>query len=295
MKDLPREMMEFMIVWPFIFAASSVACIWFRRRNRARLRRHIEERYLEHAVNISVEQHQLDPLQAALTNPQRTPPIVSYRVPLAAAVDEKEDVEETGIIDLQVSVEEEKALARQGVDAYFKSKLHALNRALRRLHNPDAKPVRLEVDRNDVFRDSFRAFSRLSGDQLRGPLHVKFRKEDGRDDGGLTRHWFLLISREIVNPEYAMFAPVGSGNSSYQVHPASKHQPHHLEYFRFIGRVLGKAIFDGFLIEAHLASTVYKFLLGLEIASCDMASVDPVYFKNLQASSRPRGCPACRQ
>jgi hypothetical protein len=287
-------------------------------------------------------------------------------------------------------VEEEKALARQGVDAYFKSKLHALNRALRRLHNPDAKPVRLEVDRNDVFRDSFRAFSRLSGDQLRGPLHVKFRKEDGRDDGGLTRHWFLLISREIVNPEYAMFAPVGSGNSSYQVrlqllipplayrpvinffpikrakcsdhhiileylvqhagstfimappwvcrcirrrstsrttctsvvpsyvytvyiytlythiihiypvaraqvHPASKHQPHHLEYFRFIGRVLGKAIFDGFLIEAHLASTVYKFLLGLEIASCDMASVDPVYFKNLQASSRPRGCPACRQ
>ena len=114
-------------------------------------------------------------------------------------------------------MEEEKALARQGVDAYFKSKLQGLNRALRRLHNLEAKAVRLEVDRNDVFRDSFRSFSRLSGEQLRGPLHVKFRKEDGRDDGGLTRHWFLLISREIVNPEYAMFAPVGNGNTSFQV------------------------------------------------------------------------------
>ena len=68
-----------------------------------------------------------------------------------------------------------------------------------------------------------------------------------------------------------------------QVHPASKHQPHHLDYFRFIGRVLGKAVFDGFLVESHLASTIYKYLLGLEIAPCDMASVDPVYFKNLQA------------
>jgi hypothetical protein len=118
-----------------------------------------------------------------------------------------------------VSVEEEKALARQGVDAYFKTKLLGLNRALRKLHRADSKPVRLEVDRNDVFRDSFRAFSRLTGEQLRGPLHVKFRKEDGRDDGGLTRHWFLLISREIVNPEYAMFSPVGNGNTSYQARP----------------------------------------------------------------------------
>ena len=63
------------------------------------------------------------------------------------------------------------------------------------------------------------------------------------------------------------------------MHPASKHQPHHLDYFRFIGRVLGKAVFDGFLVESHLASTIYKYLLGLEIAPCDMASVDPVYFK----------------
>ena len=74
---------------------------------------------------------------------------------------------------------------------------------------------------------------------------------------------------------------VGRGGEP-QVHPASKHQPHHLDYFRFIGRVLGKAVFDGFLVESHLASTIYKYLLGLEIARCDMATVDAVYFKNLQ-------------
>lgn len=105
MKDLPREFLDLMIVWPFIFAASSAACIWFRRRSRARLRRHLEgkliaslsasmyllyelvtERYLEHAVTMSVEQQHLDPLQAALTNPQRAPPIISYRVPHAVRI-----------------------------------------------------------------------------------------------------------------------------------------------------------------------------------------------------------------
>jgi hypothetical protein len=45
----------------------------------------VAERYLEHAVNISVEQQHLDPLQAALTNPQRTPTAVSYRVPHAVS------------------------------------------------------------------------------------------------------------------------------------------------------------------------------------------------------------------
>ena len=43
----------------------------------------VTERYLDHAVSMSVEQQHLDPLQAALTNPQRQPSAVSYRVPLA--------------------------------------------------------------------------------------------------------------------------------------------------------------------------------------------------------------------
>ena len=105
MQEIPRELFSFMLMWPILFAASSAACVWFRRRNRARHRRHLEgskilmrkltsiclltstvaERYLEHAVNISVEQQHLDPLQAALANQQRTPTAISYRVPLAVS------------------------------------------------------------------------------------------------------------------------------------------------------------------------------------------------------------------
>lgn len=97
----------------------------------------------------------------------------------------------------------------------------------------------------------------------------------------LRRAWFMLISREVVNPEYAMFV-CHSQDHTYHINSASKHQPHHLEYFRFIGRVWGKAAFDGFLLESHLTSAVYKYLLGIPITQGDLQHVDGAYHQSLQ-------------
>ena len=72
-----------------------------------------------------------------------------------------------------------------------------LDKQLSKMHTGTEAAIKLEVDRNDIFFDSFRALSKCTGEQLRGPLHVKFKHEDGLDDGGLTRHWFMLISREV--------------------------------------------------------------------------------------------------
>ena len=33
--------------------------------------------------------------------------------------------------------------------------------------------MKLEVDRNDLFYDSFRSFAKFSGEQLQGPLQVE--------------------------------------------------------------------------------------------------------------------------
>ena len=74
----------------------------------------------------------------------------------------------------------------------------------------------------------------------------------------------MLISREVVKPDYAMFVSLAEDHR-YHIHSASKHQPHHLDYFKFMGRVWGKAAYDGFLIESHLTSAVYKYLLGIPI------------------------------
>eukprot|EP00286_Rhodomonas_abbreviata_P002113 CAMPEP_0181347388 /NCGR_PEP_ID=MMETSP1101-20121128/33852_1 /TAXON_ID=46948 /ORGANISM="Rhodomonas abbreviata, Strain Caron Lab Isolate" /LENGTH=497 /DNA_ID=CAMNT_0023459599 /DNA_START=505 /DNA_END=1998 /DNA_ORIENTATION=- len=275
-----EENYGWMISFPFILMASTAGCAWFRRRRINRRLRHVEERHIQQAVSISIQNQRLETMadQGAGIRHHTTSPHI---VPRAAPVDGK--LEGDSMIDLaEISIEDETSLKQKYTEeSYFQMKLTWLECQLRKLHRSDAKVCKMEVDRNDIFHDSFRAFSKLSGEQLRGPLELKFKREDGRDDGGLTRHWFMLISREVVNPEYALFIPMGK-NHAFQVNSASKHQPHHLEYFRFIGRVWGKALFDGFLIESHLASTIYKYLLDRKIGPNDMMTVDNVYFTSLQ-------------
>ena len=49
---------------------------------------------------------------------------------------------------------------------------------------------------------------------------------------------------------------------------------HHLEYFRFAGRLLGKAFFDSQLVGCHLALPIYKHLLAMPITFHDLEVVD---------------------
>ncbi len=46
-----------------------------------------------------------------------------------------------------------------------------------------------------------------------GKLNIEFSGEEGMDAGGLTREWFLLLSKEIFNPNYALFIPNANGNT----------------------------------------------------------------------------------
>lgn len=42
-------------------------------------------------------------------------------------------------------------------------------------------------------------------DKWKGRMNVEFVDEEGIDQGGLTREWFVLISKEIFNPDHALF------------------------------------------------------------------------------------------
>ena len=48
----------------------------------------------------------------------------------------------------------------------------------------------------------------------------------------------------------------------------------HLEYFRFVGRLIGKSLFDQQLIAAHLTLPIYKHILGWPIVLQDLEFVN---------------------
>lgn len=86
--------------------------------------------------------------------------------------------------------------------------------------------------------------------------------EEGQDAGGLLREWYLIISREIFNPNYALFLTSPGDRVTYTINPASHCNSNHLSYFKFVGRIIAKAIYDNKLLECYFTRSFYKHVLG---------------------------------
>ena len=67
----------------------------------------------------------------------------------------------------------------------------------------------LNVRRDCLVDDSLKAVSEVIGggtEDIKKGLRITFRGEEGIDAGGLRKEWFLLLVREVFNPDYGMFA-----------------------------------------------------------------------------------------
>lgn len=112
-------------------------------------------------------------------------------------------------------------------------------------------------------------------------LRVQFTGEEGVDAGGLTREWYSILSREVFNPNYALFLPSANG-TTFQPNSMSFCNSEHLEFFKFVGRFIGKALFDGYNLDVHFTRSFYKHILSQEVTFHDIEDIDPEYYKNLQ-------------
>jgi HECT-domain (ubiquitin-transferase) len=56
----------------------------------------------------------------------------------------------------------------------------------------------------------------------------------------------------------------------------------HLVYYRFLGRIIGKAMFDRQIVNGHMVHHIYKHILGWPIQFKDLESVDEEYHNNLK-------------
>lgn len=142
--------------------------------------------------------------------------------------------------------------------------------------------LQLNVRRARVFEDSFQHLQRKTGDQIKyGKLNVRFYDEEGVDAGGVTREWFQILARQMFDPNNALFQPCAADKLTYQPNKNSWVNPEHLSFFKFVGRVIGKAIYDGRLLDAYFARSLYRQLLGKPVDYKDVEWVDPEYYKSL--------------
>lgn len=144
------------------------------------------------------------------------------------------------------------------------------------------KEIPVDINRAQVFLDSYRVlFFKSIKDFTMAKFNITFQGEQGVDAGGVKREWYQIISRQMVNPDYALFVPVHSDASTFHPNRTSGINPEHLSFFKFIGMLLAKSIRDNCYIDSHFSRAVYKQILGKNVSLKDMESIDPDYYKSL--------------
>ena len=157
---------------------------------------------------------------------------------------------------------------------YFVAKL--------RPDSQDHPKLGVTVRRDQVFLDSYRSLFFKSNEEIKkSKLEITFKGESGVDAGGLTREWYQVLSRQMFNPDYALFIPVEFDKTTFRPNCTSSINPEHCSFFKFIGMIIGRAIRDQCYLDCHFSREVYKNILGKPVALKDMESLDLEYHKSL--------------
>ena len=158
--------------------------------------------------------------------------------------------------------------------AYFRHRMDRLDS----WKQVDYEDICINIRRAYVLEDSYNQLSTTA--KLKGGLTVQFQGEEGVDGGGLTREWYQLLSRAVFDKGALLFTTMGS-DATFQPNPNSDIQTEHLSYFRFVGRVVAKALHDAQLLDVHFTRSFYKHILGIKVVYQDIEAIDPEYAQGL--------------
>lgn len=117
----------------------------------------------------------------------------------------------------------------------------------------------LKVRRDCLVEDSLRGISEGVGGMgdIKKGLRIEFVGEDGVDAGGLRKEWFLLLVRDVFDPNYGLF--IYDDDSRYCYFNSNSFESS--EEFFLIGVVFGLAIYNSTILDVALPPVVFKKLL----------------------------------
>ncbi|KAG8084775.1 hypothetical protein GUJ93_ZPchr0010g7597 [Zizania palustris] len=142
-----------------------------------------------------------------------------------------------------------------------------------------------KIRRNRLLEDAFDQLSMLSEEDLKGPIRVVFVNEHGVeeagiDGGGIFKDFMENITRTAFDVQYGLFKETADhllypNPGSGMVHEL------HLQYFHFLGSLLGKAMYEGILVDLPFAAFFLSKLKQKHNFLNDLPSLDPELYRHL--------------
>lgn len=141
--------------------------------------------------------------------------------------------------------------------------------------------LNLDVRRDCLVDDSLKAVGEVigsGGEDVKKALRITFRGEEGIDGGGLRKEWFLLLVREVFNPDHGASmcpSPVSGclctltlATGMFLYDEDSRYcyfNPNSFEtsdQFFLVGVVMGLAIYNSTILDVALPPLTFRKLLA---------------------------------
>ncbi|KAG1784544.1 HECT-domain-containing protein [Suillus plorans] len=142
--------------------------------------------------------------------------------------------------------------------------------------------IDVSIRRGHIAQDGY---DRLAEADLRAPIAITFidqfgEPEAGIDGGGVFKEFFTSLCKEVFDTDRGLWLET-KRNEIYPNPHSYATEPHNLNWYRFIGRILGKALYKGILVEVAFAGFFLAKWLDKQSFLDDLASLDPDLYQGL--------------
>ncbi|KAK0585629.1 hypothetical protein LWI29_031580 [Acer saccharum] len=150
---------------------------------------------------------------------------------------------------------------------------------------PGSRSIEIVVRRGHVVEDGFRQLNSL-GSRLKSSIHVSFVSESGLpeaglDYGGLSKEFLTDISKSAFSHEYGLFSQTSNSDRLLIPNAAARYLENGFQMFEFLGRVVGKALYEGILLDYAFSHVFVRKLLGRYSFLDELSTLDPELYRNL--------------
>ncbi|KAL6424110.1 hypothetical protein ACFW04_009767 [Cataglyphis niger] len=154
-------------------------------------------------------------------------------------------------------------------------------------HFMQGPSIQISVRRNYLYEDAFEKLSRENEPELRLKMRVQLvntagLEEAGVDGGGLFREFLSELLKTSFDPNRGFFK-LTKDNMLYPNPTVQLLVDDFPKHYYFIGRILGKALYENLLVELPFAEFFLSKIVGRQsdVDVHHLASLDPIMYRNL--------------
>lgn len=142
----------------------------------------------------------------------------------------------------------------------------------------------IQVNRENLAMDSYNKMKQLDKESFRGRIQVQFVSkqgyvEAGIDGGGLFKEFLDECIHSLLDTEFGLF----KGTSSQLLVPTSTSSKERLDVIRFVGKMVGKAVFENILVESEFSPLFLNVLLGKRNSFDDLRYLDEQIYQSMRS------------